>query len=248
MLTNPNYLKDLSLKLAEENSYYEDAYKLYEQGNYSESIRKIDEALVKFPVSKLESQYHLLKAMCIGKTSDLRSFRNSLNEVAEKYPKTEVSERALSILEYIRRQELQLTTDDVTNATVDTVKITEKQQVEYKKPQGEHLVVILVPKKTNLNQLKFNIVSFNVDVFINLDLEVSNQPFNDFFELIKVSGLKDSQQAMEYFDAVSHKEGLFNPLNPQDYTSFIISQENFTLFIEDKSLADYLKFFNSNYK
>lgn len=248
MLTNPNYLKDLSLKLAEENSYYEDAYKLYEQGNYSESIRKIDEALVKFPVSKLESQYHLLKAMCIGKTSDLRSFRNSLNEVAEKYPKTEVSERALSILEYIRRQELQLTTADVTNTAVDSVKIAEKQQVEYKKPQGEHLVVILVPKKTILNQLKFNIVSFNVDVFINLDLEVSNQPFNDFFELIKVSGLKDSQQAMEYFDAVSHKEGLFNPLNPQDYSSFIISQENFTLFIEDKSLADYLKFFNSNYK
>ncbi len=248
MLTNPNYLKDLSQKLAEENSSYEGAYKLYEQGNYTESIRKIDEALVKFPNSKLESQYHLLKAMCIGKTSDLRSFRNSLTEVSEKYPKTEVSERALGILEYIRRQELQLTTTDVANTTVDSANIAVKQLVEYKKPQGEHLVIILVPKKTNMNQLKFNIVSFNVDVFISLDLDVSSQPFNDFFELIKISGLKDSQQAMEYFDAVNHKEGLFNPLSPEDYSSFVISQENLALFVEDKSLADYIKFFNSNYK
>ncbi|HCT29650.1 MAG TPA: hypothetical protein DIW31_02700, partial [Bacteroidales bacterium] len=248
MLTNPNYLAELNEKKSEENSFYEGAYALYEQGNYNESLRKIDEGLAKFPNTKLEPQYNLLKAMCIGKTSDLRSFRNSLTELTQKYPKTDVSERAQNILEYIRRQELQLTADAVTNIpTVDTSNTAVKQAVEYNKPKGEHIVAILVPKKSNMNQLKFNIVSFNVDVFISLDLEVSNQPFNDFFELIKVTGFKDSQQAMEYFDAASHKEGLLNPLAPQDFSSFVISEENFVLFIEDKSLADYLKFFNSNY-
>lgn len=250
MLTNPNYLKDISDKQKEEHNFYQGAYDLYLNGNYAKSIEKVNEGLAKYPNSKLEPQFNLLKSLCIGKTSDLRSFRDALNEIVQKYPKTDVSERASGILEYIRRQELQLASGQTADTIkkVDTVKVVTKTIVEYKKSEGEQLFVILVPKKSNINQLKFNIVSFNVDAFINIDLNVSNQPFNEFFELIKVDRFKDEDIAMEYFDAVTHKEGIFSPLKPEDYSAFVISTENFTLFMEDKSLADYLKFFKSNYK
>lgn len=250
MLTNPNYLKDLNNKINEENSFYEAAYDLYQNGNYAKSIEKVEEGLVKFPNSKLVPQFNLLKSLCIGKTSDLRSFRTSLDELIQKYPKTEVAERASGILEYIKRQELQLAlgiTAD-TSKQVNSTSVITKINVEYKKAEGEYMFIVLVPKKSNLNQLKFNLVSFNVDAFINIDLSVNNIPFNEFFELIKVDKFKDEQQAMEYYDAVTHKEGIFNPLKPDDYSAFIISSDNFALFMTDKSLTDYLKFFKSNYK
>ncbi len=250
MLTNPNYLKDLTNKLNEENTFYQGAYELYQNGNYNKSSEKVEEGLVKYPNSKLEPQFKLLKSLCIGKTSDLRTFRNSLTDLVQKYPQTEVSERAAGILEYIRRQELQLASGQTAETTnqIDTTLIEVKAAVEYKKSEKEHLFVILVPKKSNMNQLKFNIVSFNVDAFINLDINVSNQPFNEFFEMIKVDKFRTITEAMEYFDAVMHKEGLFNPLKTDEYSAFIISTENFALFMEDKSLAEYLKFFKSNYK
>lgn len=250
MLTNPNFLKELADKQKEEDTFYQETYDLYLKGDYTQVIQKVDQGLKKFPDTKLESQFRLLKALCIGKTSDLRSFRASLTEVAEKYPKTDVSETASGILEYLRRQELQLATGQKIDGTTstDTVKTVVETTVAYKQPSGEHLFVVLVPKKSNLNQLKFNIVSFNVDAFIDIDLSVNNQPFNEFFELIKVEKFKDSKQAMEYFQAASRKEGLLNPLKKEEYTIFIISSENFALFLEDKSLADYLNFFQSNYK
>lgn len=250
MLTNPNYLKELSEKQNEEGLYYQDTYSSYLKGDYAQAIVKIDQGLKKYPNSKLEPQFDLLKSLCVGKTADLRTFRESLDELVKKYPKTDVAETATTILEFMRRQELQLamgqTNDSVKVA--DTTKAVVKTTIAYKKPTGEHLFVALVPKKSNLNQLKFNIVSFNVDAFIEIDLSVNNQNLNEFFELIKVDKFKDNKQAMDYFKAASIKEGLFSPLKKEDYVIFIISQENFAIFLEDKSIADYLNFFKANYK
>jgi len=204
--------------------------------------------LVKFKGSKLEPQLSLLKSLCIGKTLDLRSFRTALEEVVQKYPETEVSVTALNILTYIRKQELQLATGQAIDTTkqVDST-IVVKTAVAYKEPAGEHFFIVMVPKKSNLNQLKFNIVSFNVDAFINIDLSVNNQPFNEFFELIRVEKFKDDKQAMEYYQAAIQKEGLLNPLKPNEYSIFIISTENYALFMMDKSLIDYLNFFRATY-
>ena len=250
MLTNPNYIKDLSMKEKQEDSLYQQAYDLYLKKDYIKASQKVDQGLAQFSGSKVEPQFSLLKALCTGKTSDLRTFRESLNAVVEKYPKTDVSETAAGILEYMRRQELQLATAQVTDTTVvkDTAKVEVKAKVAYSQPQGEHMFVVLVPKKSNLNQLKFNIVSFNVDAFIEIDLSVNNQPFNEFFELINVEKFKDSKKAMEYYKAIKEKEGLFNPLKKEEYSMFVISTQNFSIFMEDKSLADYLTFFNANYK
>jgi len=251
MLTNPNYLKELSDIQNEENQYYQESYNLYKSGDYTNAIQKVDQGLVKFKESKLEPQFNLLKALCVGKTSDLRSFRTALTEIVDKYPKTEVSTSASNILEYIRKKELQLAsgiTEVDTTKQIDSTKIQTSQAISYNQPNGEHFLIVLVPKKSNLNQLKFNLVSFNVDAYINIDLSVTNQTFNDFFDLIRVEKFTDSKQAMEYYTATSQKEGLFNPLKPDEYTMFVISVENFDLFMKDKSIADYLKFFKTNYK
>jgi tetratricopeptide (TPR) repeat protein len=250
MLTNPNYLKELSEKQNEENEFYQDAYQLYQNGDYPNAIAKAEQGLIDYKESKLVPQFYLLKSLSVGKTSDLRTFRASLNEIVNKFPKTEVSETATNILAYIRKQELQLATVQTkdTSSIADTTKTLTSSAVSYKKPAGEHLFIVIVPKKSNLNQLKFNLVSFNVDAFINIDLSVYNQPLNEFFELIRVEKFKDSKQAMEYFQTAIRKEGLFNPLKANEYTLFVISTENFTLFTVDKSLADYLKFFKSAYK
>ena len=119
--------------------------------------------------------------------------------------------------------------------------------MEYSKPEGEHLFILLVPKRTDINQQNFNIVSFNVDYFIEADLLVKNQPLNDFVEIITVTGFKDEKIATKYYNLIIKNETVFNLLRKDEYQTFVISIENFGTFLNDKSVTDYLKFFRSNY-
>jgi tetratricopeptide (TPR) repeat protein len=249
MLTNPNYLKEVVEKQKEGDLFYEETYNLFKTGSFALAQQKAEEGIERFKGSELEPKLKLLRALCVGNTADLRTFRAILSEIVEQYPKTEVAESASNTLAFLRQRELLLATKQSEPTLAgDTVKTTTKPAVSYYPPGGKHLFVGLIPKKTNINQLKFNLVSFNVDYFINLDLSVSSQPFNDFFEMIKVEPLVDAREAMEYYRMASQKEGLFNPLKPNEYSVFVISDENFKLFMEDKSIADYLVFFRQNYK
>lgn len=249
MLTNPDYLKELTNKLSEEDLFYQEVYVLYQAKNYSQAKIKAEEGLAKYSGSNLEPQFRYIKALCIGKTSDIRTFKSALTEVTEKHRNSEVSKAADNILEYLRKQELQMATIDTSKiAVIDTSLVTAKPSVAYLDPAKEQIYIAVIPKKSDINQLKFNLVSFNVDNFINLDLEVSNLPFNEFFELIKVEKFKDTKEAMEYYRTLSKQADIWGTLKPEEYSMFIISNENLTIFLTDKSIVDYLKFFRSTYK
>ncbi|MDY0255539.1 MAG: hypothetical protein RBR30_14185, partial [Tenuifilaceae bacterium] len=119
--------------------------------------------------------------------------------------------------------------------------------VGYSEPRGEHLFVAIVPKNSPINQLRFNMVSFNVDHYINLNLNVTSSELTDFVVLIQVESFKSKQEAMEYFVKVSAEQGLMGGLSDTDYSYVVISRENLETFKKDKSVAGYLQFFRENY-
>lgn len=248
LLSNPNYVQELQRKQNEGGEFYEKAYNNYTQGNHSLALQQAGEGVAKFMGTELEPKFILLEAMCLGKTSDLRNFRAALDKLSKVFPNTEEGQVAVGMISYLEQRELQLATGQTSafETTQDTVSHG-TSAVNYQKPAGEHMFVILVPKKTDMNQLKFNIVSFNVDYFIETDLSVNNQPLNDFVEIISVSGFKDEKVAFKYFGMISNNDRVFSILRKEDYQMFAISIENYALFLADKSVADYLKFFKSNY-
>ncbi|MGE0078949.1 MAG: tetratricopeptide repeat protein [Bacteroidales bacterium] len=249
LLSNPNYVEELQRKQNEGDILYENAFNNYKSENYTTALQLADEGLVKHRGTALEPKFYLLEALCLGKTADLRTFRASLEKVSKVFEKTEEGEMALGMLTYLDQRELQLATGQTGVAVAQNEQSAEDSihAVNYIKPAGEHLFVLLVPKRSNINQLKFNLVSFNVDYFIETDLSVNNQPLNDFIEIISVSGFKDEKVATKYINMVSKKETIFNLVKKDDYQTFIISIENFATFLNDKSVTDYLKFFKSNY-
>jgi hypothetical protein len=241
-------VEELSKKQSEGDIFYEKVYGLYNSGNHYEALNSINDGLIRFKGTQLEPKLTLLSALCYGKASDLRNFKVNLEKVTKDFPKTEEAKVAQDMITYLEQRELQLVADQSANAGVATDTTNQvASAVSYSKPTGEHMFVLLVPKKSNINQLKFNIVSFNVDYFIETDLQVNNQPLNDFVEIISVSGFKDENIAAKYFNLISKNDRVFNLVRKEDYQTFVISIENFALFINDKSVADYLNFFKSNY-
>lgn len=249
LLSNPNYVEELKQKQSESDIFYEKAYNSYNSGNYSESIRLFNEGVIRFKGTALEPKLTLLGALSYGKASDIRAFKATLEKLTKDFPKTEEGQVAQGMIAYLEQRELQLASGQTEKAdtSIQEDNLQTLSKVEYAKPEGEHLFILLVPKRTDINQQKFNLVSFNVDYFIEADLQIKNQPLNDFVEIITVTGFKDEKVATKYYNLIIKNETVFNLLKKDEYQTFVISIENFGTFLNDKSVNDYLRFFRSNY-
>lgn len=248
LLSNPNYVEELNRKQNEGNEFYERAYQYYTSNNYAEALKLISEGVVRFKGTELEPKFRLLEALCLGKTSDLRTFKAALDNTSKAFPNTEQGQLASSMYSYLEQRELQLISGEAGIDVPQTEEIADSlSKVVYNSPSGEHMFILLVPKRSDINQLKFNIVSFNVDYFIETDLSVANQPLNDFVEIITVTGFRDEKLAVKYYNLIKQNERVFSIVRKEDYQIFAISIENFAVFLTDKSVADYLRFFKENY-
>lgn len=248
LLSNPNYVEELQRKQNEGDAFYESTYNNYTKGNYAIALQQVQEGLTRYKGTTLEPKLYLIEALSLGKTADMRTFRASLEKLSKVFDKTEEGKMAAGMISYLDQRELQLASSQA--QAIGNQAQTQKDSIStaiFSKPNGEHMLVLLVPKRSNINQLKFNIVSFNVDYFIESDLTVNNQPFNDFIEIISVSGFKDEKIATKYFNLIRKNETVFSLVRNEDRQMFVISIENFATFLNDKSVADYLKFFRSNY-
>ena len=249
MLSNPNYLKELQQKQKESDKLYQEAYGYYSKNQFAMAQSKANEGLNLYKGTEIEPKFALLIALCKGKTADTRTFRDALQSFGRQYPNSEEKTVADNVLAYLQQQELKIAMGQVeTDTPKETETETPKAAIEYSQPKGEHLFIALVPKEQNINQLKFNLITFNVDYFIDADLSVNNETFNDFLVMISVTSFKTDKEAMEYFRLASGQQGLMGTMKPSDYVLLVISKENLELFKSDKSIADYLKFFQNNYR
>ena len=249
MLSNPNYLKELQQKQKESDKLYQEAYGYYSINQFALAQSKANEGLNLYKGTEIEPKFALLIALCKGKTADTRTFRDALQSFGRQYPNSEEKTVADNVLAYLQQQELKIAMGQVeTDTPKETKTETPKAAIEYSQPKGEHLFIALVPKEQNINQLKFNLITFNVDYFIDADLSVNNETFNDFLVMISVTSFKTDKEAMEYFRLASGQQGLMGTMKPSDYVLLVISKENLELFKSDKSIADYLKFFQNNYR
>lgn len=245
MLSNPAYVESLKTQLNEQETHYQNTYNLYSEGNYSKALACTTEGLDRFQNSKNAPKYMLIQAMCTGKISGTAEMKKMLSAIIDKFPQTEEQEQAALVMRTIEARELQIASGNFDYA--QTQPDTSAQASIFAEPQGEHMLVVLIPKKMDINQFKFNMISFNVDFYIDADLNVTNQPFSDFVEIITVTGLKDSKMAMEYYNRVIANNSIFGELQKSDYQVFAISIENYAKFLEEKSIPNYLKFFKQNY-
>jgi len=249
MLSNPNYLEEMRQKQKQEDEFYEQTYNLYKLGRYSEAIQKAKMGLSEYKGSANEPRYQFILELRTGKTASFNAFRDELSVLIEKYPKADVAKTAQEMITYLDQREVQLaSSQSLTTETTTQLGTTTVSTTAYLAPEGKHIFVAVVPKKSAINQLKFNVVSFNVDYFLNLNLSVNNQELSQFFELITAESFKDMKEAMTYYNQISTEEGLMGKLAPDEYSLFVISLQNFERFKADKSVANYLNFFRTNYK
>jgi tetratricopeptide (TPR) repeat protein len=246
MLTNPNFLTEIAEKQREQEIFYQNTFDLFKSNKCADAMIQCRKGIDLYKDTDIEPKLHLMLALCTGSTADLSAYREALSRITKQFPTSEEAKSASEILSILSQRELQLvtTTQTTTKPEQETIAIESKFQA----PDGEHLFVAVIPKKSPINQLKFNIISFNVDYFLLINLNVNSRELNDNFDLITVEGFKKQAEAWDYYQKAIAEAGLMGSIPPSDFTMFIISRTNFQTFAEDKSVTDYLKFFQASYR
>ncbi len=246
MLSNPNYLESLQRENREMEDFYQQTFSYFQQGNCAQATQNARTGMERYKGTDLAPKFHFIVAQCVGRSGDIRAYKNILAEVVEAYPKTEISKQAADIIVFIDQRELQLASQTIDRPT-DRPEDIAKPSVLYQQPDGEHIFLAIIPKRSPLNQLRFNLVSFNAEYFINLNLQVGNRELTNFVELLTVEPFKNQKEAMEYYQKAMAEEGLMGIVPESDFTLTVISRKNLELFLQDKSVAEYLNFFRGNY-
>ena len=66
--------------------------------------------------------------------------------------------------------------------------------------------------------------------------------------LCVVREFTNSEEAMNYFNAIKQSEGIFKDVDPEGVTPFIISKTNYSKLMETGKTDQYLIFFKENYR
>ncbi len=238
ILSDPGYYekKLADIKMAE--SMYEEAYNLYNQEKFSNSISLCEEALTKFPKDPLAPKFSLLKAYSTGKVSDERTFKDELATIVKSWPGSDESKRASEIIAFLNKEipELKVEEDKVIAAELYRADTT----------LNHVFVLVINDPGFNINLATFDVISYNIDNYTNNNYRTTGMLVDNRYIMITVSGFPDYSKAAEYFRTFRSDQIVRNPSGSEMMT-FIISNENLIVLNKDKDPGRYQLFFVENY-
>lgn len=239
IISDPEYFDKLKAEERQVVTLYEETYKIYLNKEYQQAIERCNYADSAYAGDELLPKFRLLKALSIGRTQDVRAFKNALTELSEAFPDSREKEKANEIAAFLDRTLPVLKEEE---------EVIEAQEIYAYNDSAVHYYLLVVNRfQVNVNQLIFNIINYNLDHYSQVDFETGGEMLNDTLHIITVKSFLTLSDAQDYSEKIILEESVINELQQGDYYSFIISDENFTTLKNDKSVSKYDKFFKMKY-
>lgn len=240
IILNPDYNKEKAASLSEAEKMYVNAYDLYTQEKYIETIAICEKADKELGNNPLLSKFDLLEALAIGRTQGVDAFESALTRIIIKYPKDAIKDKAQEYLDLVKKQKEGVKQGPIKAAIDTTIKF------EFNK-DGEHFWVFIDEGKTNIDKIKIAISNINSEFYSLDNLNVESIMLDADRQIVTVKSFTGKDKAMTYYSLMSNdKKDTFKDLNNK-YKTFIISTDNFPAFYKNKAIDAYLNFFENNY-
>jgi tetratricopeptide (TPR) repeat protein len=239
ILTNPNFFVEHEQRLREAERYYEITFDLFRERKPEQVRERAGHALRTWPDSPLIPHFEYLRTLSWGTSGNIPLFKDLLGDYISLYPGTPMAEDAKQFIAYLDEDYAEL---------IQFAELPEVQNIYEPVQRGAHNFVLIIDNRQDLiNRMIFNIVNFNVDHFARLDLQVGSEQFSANYQLIRVNGLPDVKQALDYLRRFTTSEEVFRDVGRNNYSAFIISPDNYSLFMKDRNIGAYLKYFEAEY-
>jgi hypothetical protein len=250
MLRDPNYAQKMAEMFAAQDSIYEQTYIAYSKNDFATVRRNYNYVLQNFPLSELLPKFTFLNALTIGKTGQRDDFENSLADLVEKYPDSDVATMSRDILA-LMRQGREASSDKTGSLVTMRNQETAAEIENIKKTLGNFTAAASEPQsilliqndndKMLINNMLYDIAAYNFNKFMIKDFDFDIKKI-DKKDILIVSGMESLEEANWY------KNLLFtdNLFIGKDYLNLfrvlVISDSNLRLLEAGRSLEEYLRF------
>jgi len=235
LIENPNYQEESNLASAKVKVIYEKAYRLYQKENYEDASKVIKEGLNNYPENDYEDNLKLLEALISGITDGKNTYRFKLQNFMKDYPESELHGFAKSLLAAIDQLDKKQQKNE------------EIKYIEYFE-QAHYFVVLYEKNKALAGVLPEEIQNFGEKFFPAQNLNAGNLVFNEDYSMVLLSEFEGKNMAEAFYIKFNSDLSPLKNFNSLNFSSFIISKDNFQIFYQAKVVDSYKEFFNKHYQ
>lgn len=233
---NSNYLEVLSgnapinPQLEADKQIYRTAHGLYVEFT-EKSCQELQTIFLNNSNNIFIAEMELLNAFCQAKQSEKKEFVNTLEEIKNKYPKSNISAKIDTILLILTGEK---------DFSLNTIYKNEFETPHY-------FFLVLRDVSINLPETQLAISNFN-DKNYKLDsLSITNLLLNKELQLLKVAEFKNKLQALTYYDLIQENKITEELFNNASITPLVISRDNFSELLKERNINTYIEYFNKIY-
>lgn len=214
-------------------AFYREAYAAFDANKFKKAKKMCAEGIERFSETDLVPQLELLYALCIGSEGSITTFTQELVMLTEKYEGYSVGIEAQSILDYLGGP-----------SEIGGSLSPEIEELFTFNPNEAHQYVLILPKENvDFNRIRNSISDFNMSKYAKDRLKSRNIMMGEDKQLIIISGFKNANTAMAYFEDIK-QEGSVNIYLPKTgYENFVISLSNFKKMYAENAIYEYSMFF-----
>lgn len=247
-MLDPNYFENLRKMFRVQEAKYQEAYDAYLDNSNSRVHALTAEMERDFPLSKIMPKFVFIDALSYLTENDLPKFKERLEYFLEKWPDTDMTPMAGSIVRGLRQGRepnkgssnsrgmiwsMRLSNDSVPMNADGTPANFEND------PNSPQYLVLAFPRDSvSSNQLLYDVARFNFSSFVVRDFDLEQMSFGNIGLLI-VKGFENVKQ-LEHYRNVMAEKGFEVP---EGVRLIMISKPNFELLLrEGRSFEEYFRF------
>lgn len=248
-MKDPNYFNNLREMNSIQEQMYEKAYQAYLVDN-NKTVHEMTAKMEKdYPLSKILPKFVFIDALSYVTEKDYDKFKDRLKTLLEKWPDTDMTPMASSILKGLAEgrtpqagmsnQRGMLWETRLTNDTTATAAGGHPANFDSDPDKPQLLVLAFPLDSVNQNQLLYDVARHNFSSFVVKDFDLEQMNFGNVGLLI-IKGFANMSE-LEHYRTVMAKNTYFTL--PEQVRPIMISVANFELLLrEGRSFEEYFKF------
>jgi hypothetical protein len=235
IILDPSYLEAQNQKNKQVEDYYKITFGYYQSGSYDTVIAMASAADSLYNENNLKPKFALLSAFAIGKTQDLKTYKEALASITTTYPSHEVKTKAQEILDFLENSE-----------TKEVSILNNVSEFDYMPNDGHYFMLMFENDSIKTTDINNAIAKWN-DLNRSLeDLKINSLILKDKTTTVVVKSFKNMKTAKDYLEAIT-KGNAFSMLPAAKMHFSIISENNFSLIVKHREIDSYKVFYESRY-
>jgi len=254
IINNPNYFQEIEAAKLEVQDYYVETYRAYLDNRYDQVLSNCLYADTGFLLNPIRDKFGLLQVMAQAKLQpDNKEFlRDELSSLVFKFPESEVADPAKNLISYLEngpsdsvgtgvKAGLRIGTIDPDNENAEEANYTFNDNTIH------YYIVIVSSNTADVNRLKYNISSYNIEKYDQDFFEVKSEVLTENLIMVSVKNFPDSKSGLDYYRGLLADPVIYADFKETDFRHFVISKANYSIFFKNKIVFNYIRFFNENY-